>query len=148
MTLDENPFCPTCGLRTFPQWGEHECKSGVKADADELRRIRHAAGDILTNLHFYRIPPDMQIAAIAEALAFTLATNVHPRIIEKKWAQLKEGITNLMQVQLLRQAKGTNAENIVMDVNKPRMKAKVKHVPVREVPSKKLPMSTSKSRKV
>ena len=126
MKHDDNPFCSQCGFRTYPQWGPHECKQNVKVTDDEIRRVRHTAGDMLSNLHFYRIPPDLAIAATAEALAFTLASNVAPDRLEQRWLDLKKKIWKLIRTQVDRQEKGTNAENVVMDVNKPRMVIKKK----------------------
>lgn len=137
MTLAANPFCPKCGFRLYPQWGPHECKEdGVSEES--LRKVRHTAGDILTNLHFYRIAPDLQLAALAEAFAFTVAANIVPHAIGRKLADLQPKITKLIDMQLQRQAQGTNAENIVMDVSRPRMTVKKKKGVTRGGPTKKV----------
>ena len=126
MTLTDNPFCPRCGVRLYPQWGAHECKTGEVMTEDEVKRIRHVAGDIISNLHFYRIEPAAQIEALAEALAFTVAGNVRPAGVKAKLAAIATAVAGLTQIQMERQAKGTNSENLVMDVDKPRLRAKVK----------------------
>lgn len=123
MRVDTNPFCEDCGFRTFPQWGNHACRE--KITEAELHRIRHVAGDIISNLHFYRIPAIDQCCALAEALAFVFAANVHPDRVAKKWEGVERQILKLMRTQLTRQAQGTNAENLVMDVARPRMTARV-----------------------
>lgn len=124
MSLDDNPFCKRCGFRTYPQWGVHACPPVGPPSEDDTRRMRHAAGDLISHLQFYRIPADMQIAAVAEALAFVLASNIHPARLNRKWEVLKKSIADIMQVQVFRQAKKTHAMNLVMDVDKPRLKAK------------------------
>lgn len=68
--LRYNPICRRCGFRTYPAWGEHNCK--IKPDPV---KIRHWAGMITSYLDFYRVRPEMQIAALLLALAYILGRN-------------------------------------------------------------------------
>lgn len=115
MSIMDNPFCTKCWYRTFPIWGPHACEPNP-----DPRRMRHLAGDILSNMHFYRVPAEMQIAALAEALAYTLATNVHPEMVETKWRALQPKLYSAMMDQVTRIIGGTNLANVVMDVNRKR----------------------------
>ena len=119
-TMDntENPFCSSCGFRKYPSWlvGEHECISKV-----EVARIRHVAGDMISNLHFYRIPPAMQVAALAEALCHVVGTNVQPGdFLDVKWKKLKDQMTTLIYNQSERVEKASHNPNPVQDINRKR----------------------------
>ena len=118
-TTIKGPYCSTCGWRMLEKWDPHEC-----IDYDDMRRIRHWAGSILSTLHFYRIPPAVQVAALALALAYALGTYLHPGRWPSKWEALIPWITRAIRRQSLRVERGTNKDNIVMDVTTPRLVVK------------------------
>ena len=122
MKQTDNPYCPRCHLRMYPLWGPHQCANIVSND--EIKRTRHIAGDLITNLHFYRVEADIQIAALCEALAFTMAANVHPLTVFQKWEGLQTRMRQLMQLEIDRIQQKREAENLVMDVQRPRLTAK------------------------
>lgn len=81
-TKEDNPFCPVCRWRTYPQWGEHRCEA--KPSEQEMGRIRRHTGHLVSNLHFYRFPPADQAAICLAAFAAIVGRNLHPRQHEKK----------------------------------------------------------------
>src|SRR5688572_14519827 len=83
MSDPENPICQRCGFRTYPRWGEHDCITPV-----DVTKMRHVTGDLLSNLHFYRIPIEMQVGSLALALAWTMASNCQPSRIHTKLRSL------------------------------------------------------------
>lgn len=117
MSFDDNPFCPKCDWRIYPAWGEHAC--GI-----DMRQTRNVAGDLITQLGFYRIPGETQVHALAEALAFALAANVSPLKAHRVWKGFKSRIEELMRLQLDRQQRNRQSENLVMDIRRPRLTAK------------------------
>lgn len=115
-SIEENPYCSKCGLRTYPRWGPHDCTS-----RPDVKKIRHVAGDIIANLHFYRIPAEQQLAALAEALAFSFARNVRPTRLKAKL----DATLPVLRRLTMRQASGPT-ETIVADLVGPRMTVKKK----------------------
>lgn len=137
MSNTDNPFCPRCGLRTFPLWERpHDCSQSA-----DVARVRHLAGDFLSNLHFYRVPAEVQLAALAQALGFALGDYVVPGKLEPKLNGILEWVKGQARAQNLRVANNRQAANIVMDVNRPRLRVKKggkKHDVERvQVPSRK-----------
>jgi hypothetical protein len=121
MAVTDNPFCKKCGLRMFPSWGPHDC--GSPAD---IQLIRHTAGNILSNMHFYRVSAEVQLAALAEAFAYTLGANVHPARLKYKWKAMAEWIERLASEERDRVLRKTANPNPVMEIERPRLKVKKK----------------------
>lgn len=120
MSDTENPYCTRCGFRTYPRWGEHDCTGAI-----DTARIHHVGGDILANLHFYRVPVEVQVAALAEALAWTFSTNCLPNRIE---AKLRAMFPIVLQVAT-RTVGQARPETVVQEIGKKRgLKARVKRV--------------------
>ncbi len=67
-----NPICRRCGYRTYPRWGPHGCRQGSPTTNADLKKIGHWAGHVLSNFDFYRIPPTIQVEALAMALSYAL----------------------------------------------------------------------------
>ena len=119
MSTDDNPFCPRCGFRTFPQWGAHDC-----ALPFDTRLMRHTAGNILSNLHFYRIPAGVQIAALIEALAYTIGANLEPTRLPPILEATGLQVTRLATEESDRVKAKTANDNPVMEITRSRLKAK------------------------
>lgn len=139
-SLHMNPYCKTCSLRTYPDWGEHTCRGDDNAEV--IRRSRHAAGDILANLHFYRLEAVEQIAALTEALAYTLARNVHPNRLQTKLTFLLPKLN-----RMTKQAASGPVETVVADVSKKKhLLAKKAATPKTPTPTKTLKAKVSHGR--
>lgn len=120
VTKDPNPFCPACKWRTYPQWGTHECRrKGSGLTEQQLQRIRHVAGDMLSTLHFYRHHPEEQVASLALALTYALGRNTPRRYALKRWRAIMPKME-----KLIRREAGGNAEGIVAAINFGPMKIK------------------------
>jgi hypothetical protein len=120
MAESDNPFCSNCHLRTFPGWGAHTCPS----PKPDLARIRHYAGDVLSNLHFYRIPAREQLSTLTEALGLLIGTLVEPTWVDDVRVEAVRRLYDLSNEASARVRKNMINENLVMEVNRPRMKAK------------------------
>jgi hypothetical protein len=136
MTMTDNPFCPRCHLRTYPRWGPHDCA------ADDLQKIRHTAGSILTNMHFYRVPAYHQIRALVEALAYTMALNIHPDWL--KGAMTHDFLTTVRHT-MLKQV-GLTDKNVVARVSSKRLTVKKKKAKVPSGPARQTPKAHRQNR--
>lgn len=113
---DDNPYCPTCGWRTYPMWGPHSCKvKGTPITEEYLKRVRHVAGDLLSNLHFFRHQPEEQVASLVLALAYALGRNREPRRALKTWRGIQPKIEKLIR----REGGKPAGDSIVAAVNFP-----------------------------
>lgn len=119
VTKDPNPYCKRCGWRTYPLWGPHDCRQGIPVDPEQVARIRHIAGDLLSTLHFYRRSPEEQVAALVYAFSYALGRNCEPRRALKRWRGIQPKIE-----KLIRREAGGNADGIVAATAFGPMKAK------------------------
>lgn len=115
-SIEENPYCSKCGMRTYPRWGPHDCTS-----RPNIEKIRGISADIISNFHFFRVPAEQQLSALAEAFAFTAARNIRPTRLKAKL----DAILPVIRKLAMRQASGPT-ETIVADLVGPRMTIKRK----------------------
>jgi hypothetical protein len=105
----------------MPRWGPHTC-----ANDDDTRLVRHTAGQLVSYLHFYRVPAAIQVRALIEALAFVCGDGIHPARLDGTMQRLMPDVWRLARGMRRRVQRGTQAQNLVMDVHRPRLAIKVK----------------------
>lgn len=106
----DNPYCKKCGWRTYPQWIEaHVCSTFPNAEQEVVVRMRHVAGDVLSNLHFYRIAPDIQAYALTEALGYMIGANLDPHVVTAMTDAITRRLHTVVAQQTGRPATGVVA---------------------------------------
>lgn len=107
----DNPYCPRCRLRECPRWGSHVCRANQPMTAADERKIGYWVAHMLTNLDFYRVPPDIQIPVFASAFAHVVGRMVHPSKAIEKFDGMLPAMQRIVERELQ-----LNPHTIVADI--------------------------------